>query len=104
MIENKIKNIIKLDKINEILFDRNISAENLENHKKIIQELLQKIEDKGEKNYILQSEKEILEKELNFWVYDFENLKLNTNIREKLRDLDINLIINNINEEMSHKK
>jgi hypothetical protein len=62
------------------------------------------VNEKRDQIYLLTSEKEILEKELNFWIYDFDKLKLNTRFREKIKELNLQQIVKNVSEEMSHKQ
>ena len=52
---------------------------------------------------MLQSNNEIQEKELNYWLYDWNFLKCSENIRKKIKDIDKQKLVQNINEEMSHK-
>ena len=78
--------------------------QNLMAHKKLIQDLLNIVNEKRDTIYLLQSENEILSKELNFWVYDFEKLKLDNTIRQQLKDLNTQKMANNVSDEMSHKK
>jgi len=77
-------NATTVEAISEVLLKPNISEENLSNHKKLIKELLTSINSKKKETYLLESEIEILKKELNFWLYDFEHLKLDNNVRVSL--------------------
>ncbi len=76
----------------------------MEQHKTLINKLFCFINEKKNQNYILTSEKEILEKELNFWLYNFSSIKLFPEFREKLKKLDIERIKSNIDMELSYKK
>jgi hypothetical protein len=40
--------------------------------------------EKREEIYLIRSQKEILEKEINLWVYDYDKIKVNTEIRVRL--------------------
>jgi len=40
--------------------------------------------EKREEIYLIRSQKEILEKEINLWVYDYDKIKINTEIRVRL--------------------
>jgi len=61
--------------INDVLHKFTLSEKNLNDHKTIIKDLLSNINSRKEEIYVYQSENEILKKELNFWVYDFEHIK-----------------------------
>jgi len=104
VIQQKNKHIGKLETINDVLFSNKVSIENLQNHKNLIKDLLNVINEKRDQIYLLTSENEILNKELSFWVYDFENLKLDNSIREKLKELNMPKMVQNVNDEMSHKQ
>ena len=82
---------IKIEEINEILFTNRLtkgikifSSENLDNHKGLIHDLLNLNSEKREEIYLIEAQKEILEKELKFWVYDFDKIKLSTELRVNL--------------------
>jgi len=104
VIQQKNKHLQKIEKINDILFANKLSMQNLQDHKLLINDLLGVINEKRDQIYILSSEKEIMEKELNFWIYDFDRLKVNERYREKAKELNIQSIVKNLNEEMSHKQ
>lgn len=104
VIQQKNKHLRKIEEINDVLFANKLSMPNLMSHKKLIQDLLNIINEKRDTIYLLQSENEILNKELNFWVYDFEKLKLDNTIRQQMKDLNTAKMVNNVSDEMSHKK
>ena len=104
VILNKTQNISQIEKINDVLFVNKITYKNLQDHKAIIYDLLNVINEKKDQIYLITTEKELLEKDLNFWVYGFDSLKVNKRIREKLKELNMEQMAKNINEEMSHKK
>ena len=56
-------------------------VDNLNNHKKLIKDLLNIINEKREEIYILESSIKTYEKELNFWVYDIDIIKVNVELR-----------------------
>jgi hypothetical protein len=60
--------------------------------------------EKREEIYLITSQKDILEKELKFWVYDFERIKLNTEIRNRIKEINMPKLVNNIHDELSHKR
>jgi hypothetical protein len=104
VIQQKNKHLAKIEMINDVLFANKLSMTNLMAHKKLIQDLLNIINEKRDTIYLLQSDNEILTKELNFWIYDFEKLKLDNSIRNQIKDLNTEKMANNVNDEMSHKK
>jgi len=104
VIEQKNKHISKIEAINDCLFANKLSVENLQRHKNLIKELLNVVNEKRDQIYLLTSENEILNKELNFWVFDFEKLKLDNGIREKLKELNMPKMVQNVTDEMSHKQ
>jgi len=104
IIQQKNKHLTKIEKINDVLFANKISLQNLQNHKILIQELLNVVNEKRDQIYLLTAEKENLEKDLNLWVYGFDKLKAHRRIKEKLLELDIPNMIKNVKEEMGHKQ
>jgi hypothetical protein len=80
-----------------------LTKENLESHKKLISDLLQLVNEKKDEIYLLTSENDILNSELNFWVYGIEHLKINPKMREKFKEVNVTSIAENVNEEISHK-
>ena len=83
-----IKNVIhpsikdeKIDDINDILFRNNLTHENLMNHKKSINFLMGLLNDQREKNYMMHTDYEILSREMNFWITDFDTFKVNKELR-----------------------
>ena len=81
IFQQKTKHIDKVEAINEVLFSQKLTNENLQLHKKLIQDLLSLINEKREELYLKQSELEILDKDIKFWIYDYDNLKINAEIR-----------------------
>jgi hypothetical protein len=104
IIDQKSKHLDKIGKINDILFAQKLTKENLDDHKKLIRDLLKVNNEKKEEIYVLKANNEILTEEMKMWVYDYENVKLNKQIREELKNLQIENIIKNVNEELKHKK
>lgn len=104
VIQQKNNHLSKIEKINDVLFANKLSHENLENHKSLIHDLLNIINEKRDQIYLLNSEKEILTNELKFWVYDFERIKLDSKVREKIKQLEIEKLIKNVSEEFYHKQ
>lgn len=104
VIQQKNKHISKIEDINDCLFSNKMSIENLQRHKNLIKELLNVVNEKRDQIYLLTSENEILTKELSFWVHDFEKLKLDNGIRERLKELNMQKMVQNVNDEMSHKQ
>ena len=72
-------------------------------HKKLIKDLLNITTEKREEVYLLTSKMEILKRECNFWIYDFENIRKNKEIRERFSKLDTQEIARTVYDEMSHK-
>lgn len=104
VIQQKNKHLAKIETINDCLFANKLSVENLQRHKNLIKDLLNVVNEKRDQIYLLTSENEILIKEMNFWVHDFEKLKLDNGIRDKLKELNLNKMVQNVNDEMSHKQ
>lgn len=105
IVQQKHKHIEKIEVIAEIIATTKLSSENLNNHKKLIKDLLHINNEKREELYLKNSEIEILKKELNFFVYDFEKIKLNTYIRDQLKEIhqnELSKIKKNIDNELSH--
>lgn len=104
IIQQKNKHLSKIEKINDTLFAKKLCHENLQDHKNLIHELLNVVNEKRDQIYLLNSEKEILIKELNFWVFDFERIKIHPTIRDRIKELDTEYLRRNVYEEFSHKK
>lgn len=104
IMQMKNQQIDKIEEINDILFTNKLSKENLNNHKILIHNLLKMNNEKREEIYLVSSQKEILEKELRFWVYDFDRIKLNTEIRNRMKEINLPKLVNNIHDELSHKR
>lgn len=98
------KNLNILEKLNDILVSNKMTEENLNNHKTIIKALLTVINQKREEMFIMNSKVEIAEKELNFWIYDFEKIKANRKLREEISKINVDKLLNNLKEEVKHKK
>lgn len=104
LIENRNKQNTKLDKINDILFAKKLSEENLNDHKTLIHNLINLLNEKRDQAYLLKTDIDIMNKELKCFVYGFEKIKLDEKIREKIKEIDVQQLTTNINEEMSHKQ
>ena len=90
--------------IGNILFNDLLVADNLINHKFLIK-LMIKFNNQLQQNlYLLISDKEILQKELNTFIYNYNNLKLNKDFRNKVNNVNkkeiLNKIINDVNKEL----
>jgi len=70
-----------IDIINDVLFSNVRTEKNLSDHKDLIRKLLKMVQDKSDEIYLLTSEIEILQKELRYWIFDYEALKHNKVIR-----------------------
>ena len=55
--------------------------ENLALHKNLIHNMLQELNSKKEEIHLLHSEYSILEKEARTWMYDFDSIKINPELR-----------------------
>ena len=53
----------------------------MNNHKKLIKEILNVINEKRDEIYLLQSSINTYEKEFKFWIYDFDTIKINVELR-----------------------
>lgn len=104
VIQQKNKHLNKIEAINDCLFANQLSKKNLQDHKNLIKDLLNIINEKRDQIYLLKSDIEILTREVNFFVHDFDKLKLDENIREKLKEINVQKMVFNVNEEMSHKQ
>jgi len=93
-----------VDKINDVMSSQRVSQKTLTDHKTIVKTLFKHLNAQREQIYVLQSEVEIRDKELNTWIYDWQKLRRNPNFRRKLETLDISGIISEVHTEMSHKK
>ncbi len=94
----------KIDKINDILFSRKLSEENLNDHKTLIYNMISLLDEKRNQIYLYKTDIDIMNKELNYFVYGFDKIKLDSKIREKIKEVNIQKLLININEEMSHKQ
>jgi hypothetical protein len=104
VIQQKHKSLARIEEISETLVSQRITFENLSTHKKLIQDLLNIINEKREEIYILQADNEILRRELSLYLIKFDTLKFNNNIRNQLKSIDKESIIKNIREELKHRK
>jgi len=104
VIQQKNKHLNKIEAINDCLFANKLSMKNLQDHKNLIKDLLNIINEKRDQIYLLMSDNEILTREVNFFVHDFDKLKLDENMRERLKELNVQKMVFNVNEEMSHKQ
>ncbi len=103
LTENKNIGESRLEKINNILYSKKLTEENLNDHKTLINNLSNMLNEKRDSIYILKNDIENLKKELNLFVYGFEKIKLDSKVREKIKEIDINGLMNKINEELNHK-
>lgn len=103
VIHQKNKHLDKIESINDILFSQKLTKENLQDHKKLIQDLLGVVNEKREEIYILKADKEILLGELRTMVYDYDAIKLNKEIRDQFLKFSNEAAAKNVNEEMKHK-
>ena len=94
----------KLIKLNDILFSKNLTENNLKDHKILIGNFIDLLNSKREEVYLTRSEIDIMKKELSLFVHGFDILKLDKTIRDKIRDIDWKALYNNISKEMSHKQ
>jgi hypothetical protein len=101
--KNKDSSFFDSNFINEVIFSHNLDNENLNNHKKLVQQLIQVTNEKRDEIFLLKTKKKILKDELRLWVYDYETLKLNKSLREKINEINLQDIIQNVNDEMFHK-
>ena len=104
IIQQKNKHLDKIERISDVLSQNYLTKQNLNEHKNLIYDLLNIINEKRDEIYLLQSNNQILEKELNFWIYDYDYIKHDNELRNKIKNFDINKVIHNIKEEMFHKK
>ena len=98
MQENN-KELINIKQISEMMLSNKTTEENLKNHKEIINQLLNEIYSKKNQIYLLNSKTEILDKELNFWMYGIDKIKIDEKIRKKFNEFDSEKVIQNLNEE-----
>lgn len=104
IVQQKHKHLDKIEEISDILLTQKVSFNNLNNHKKLIQDLLNIINEKREEIYVLNSDISILKRELKLFILDFDTLKLNEHSRKALKALDRKKIMKNVHEEMKYKK
>jgi hypothetical protein len=104
ILQQKNKSLLKIETISDVLFANKLTKENLEDHKKLIQDLLQLINEKRDEMYLIQAQLDIANQELEYWIYDYQNIKINPKLRERMKECNINKIIQNVNEEMTHKQ
>jgi len=104
VLQNKDKKENILEKLNEILFQNNLTEKNLQKHKSIIYNFIELINEKRDEIYLSKSEIDISKRELNLFVHGFDLIKLDKDIREKIREIDWKELYNNISKELSHKQ
>jgi hypothetical protein len=104
IIQQKNEHVKKVEDISEVLLSQATTKENLENHKKLINELLLVNNEKRDKIYLLKKDISVLTSELRLWVYDYENVKLNKSIYDSLKSLKMEDVVKNVNEELKYKK
>ena len=56
----------------------------MNHHKNLIHDLLNMNSEKREEINLVNFQKELLEKELRFWIYDYDNIRLSVDIRVDL--------------------
>jgi hypothetical protein len=93
-----------LENLNDVLFCNDTTLKNLDNHKEIIKELINIINQKREEIILVKNEVEIIEKEFKFWIHDFENIKSNTKLREDVLKINMENLRKNLDEELKHKR
>jgi hypothetical protein len=103
LIQQKNKHLDRIEDVAEVLAKNRVTQENLQLHKNMIHDLLKIINEKRDEIYLKQSKIEILEKEMNFWLHDFEFIKLDQTLRDKIKEIDVQKIAKNVKEELSHK-
>lgn len=104
IIQHKNKHLDRVEKISDVLSQNRLSKENLEDHKNLIHDLLNCMNERRDTIYLLNSKIEILENELKFWIYDWDNLKLDPKFREKFKNFNFESVAKNVTEEMMHKQ
>ena len=80
VIQQKNKHL-KVESINDILFSNKLTLENLMSHKKLIEDLLAIMNEKREEIYMLNTNLEIVEKEIRLWIYDYDLIKCCADMR-----------------------
>ena len=103
LLSQKNNNTQNIEDLTTILFSNKISKENLQNHKKIINQLITIVNEKREEVYQLEAKISILEHELNFWIIDFNDLKLDQNLRIKKQNMNIVEMKQNVIDELKFK-
>ena len=103
ILQYKNKNLLKIENISDTLFANKVSIENLQAHKKLIQDLLQMVNEKRDEIYLLKAQLEIANSELKLWVYDYDNLKINGKLRDSIKEVNMAKLSQNVNDEMAHK-
>jgi len=94
IIAQKEETIENFEIINDVLYAQAITEKNLNSHKELIKKLLKVIQEKNEEIYLKTSEIEIFEKEIRFWVYDYDYLKHDKIIRVNIFIFNILFYIN----------
>ena len=103
ILSQKNKNIESIESLTTILYTNKLTKENLDNHKATINKLLSIVNEKREEVYQLEAKVSILKHELNFWIEDFEEIKLDKNLRLKKEKLNIEEMRKNVFDELKHK-
>ena len=96
ILDNKNKKESKLDRLKEILMQNKLTETNLNNHKTIIYNFIDLLKEKRDDIYLRKADVEIMTKELNLFVHGFDILKLDKNIRDKIKEIDWKNLYNNI--------
>ena len=90
--------------VTDVIFNNQISFENLERHKKLINYLMRTNNEKKNEIYMLRSKVKTLESELTFWLYGYDDFKNDLETRDMYSSIDTEGIKRNIEKEFSHKK
>lgn len=96
LIKHKFKNVEGLETILSTLIDDSVTKSNLHSHKAMIQDLIQKINTLKEDIYLKQSSIDSLNKEIRLWVYDFDRLKLDNEVKCMINKTQMKDILENI--------
>ena len=104
ILKSNNKYVANMEEISDIIFRNKLSQENLAKHKELINNLLSVINEKREEHYLLQSKIDISEKELRTWVYDIDKIKILPAMQERLKNINLKEIVDNIYNELAHRK
>jgi len=79
--KNSAEIVSNNDGVEKILNSSHLTEENLNNHKSLIKNLLNAINEKRNKIYHLEDDLKLLQKETYFFVYEFDKIKVDYSIR-----------------------